>query len=320
MKYQCTICGQIIDNGDRCPICGSDSSKIISVNENTEESITYRCLSCGRVFENKDLCPYCNGADLYDLTNDRLFNRNKVHNEDNFNDDSNDVDIDLVKEFSSSTKNDFGFDETFEDKEIILEKEPVVEEDDSNLIKDDVGENATITKVEDDVIYLNNNESEVKEELKNESLEESNDNFEDEIKEEKVENHDVQVDNDKPEIKHNESAEKNDEIKVEHHEVKTESITKAEEESDLTKLKTRRIDLTKDLIIKLFLLKENNDYEKELLKDELNILKQLLKDFDNSSIDSILDEKIKLNKEIFKLEKDSFNGFIDYLEESKRGK
>lgn len=313
MKYQCTVCGQIIDNGDVCPICGSDSSKIISVNENTEESVTYRCLNCGRVFENKDLCPFCNGADLYDLTNDRLFNRNKVHNENNFDDESSDEDIDLVKEFSSSAKNDFGSDETFEDKEIILEKEPEIKEDDSNLIKDDVGENATITKVEDDVIYLNNYADEAKEEPNNESLEKLNDDFEDEIKEVKEEVHNEEIEN-------NELKVENEESEIIHHQIKTETLNKDEEESDLDKLKARRIDLTKDLIIKLFLSKDNNDEVNDLLKDELNILKQLLKDFDESSIESILDEKCKLNKEIFKLEKDSLNGFIEYLEESKRGK
>ena len=75
MKYQCLVCGQIIDQNDVCPICGSDSSKIVELGDNIETT-TYRCLSCGRIFENKDVCPFCGGEELFDLTHDKMFNRN----------------------------------------------------------------------------------------------------------------------------------------------------------------------------------------------------------------------------------------------------
>ena len=109
MKYQCTVCGQIIDRDDVCPICGSDSSKIISLGEDTQESVTFRCLSCGRVFEDKDVCPYCGGEELYDLTHDNLFNRNKnkPKNDDvvdvsSSTEDSSSDDFDLLGEFTKA--------------------------------------------------------------------------------------------------------------------------------------------------------------------------------------------------------------------------
>ena len=51
MKFQCSVCGQIINTNESCPICGSNKDKIISLGDD-ENSVTYRCLSCGRVFEN----------------------------------------------------------------------------------------------------------------------------------------------------------------------------------------------------------------------------------------------------------------------------
>ena len=35
--YKCKICGQIIDNNNICPFCGSDSSNIIEIEETIEK-------------------------------------------------------------------------------------------------------------------------------------------------------------------------------------------------------------------------------------------------------------------------------------------
>ena len=29
MKYKCLVCGQIIDNPDKCPVCGAGPDKIV---------------------------------------------------------------------------------------------------------------------------------------------------------------------------------------------------------------------------------------------------------------------------------------------------
>lgn len=124
MKYQCTVCGQIIDNGETCPICGSDHSKIIEIGDEKEESTTYRCLSCGRVFENKDMCPFCGGEELYDLTHDKMFNRNDAKRA------GSGLTQEILTNFMSEpTEKE---EEKFEDKSIDLTKitkeEPKVEE------------------------------------------------------------------------------------------------------------------------------------------------------------------------------------------------
>ncbi len=303
MKYQCTVCGQIIDRDDVCPICGSDSSKIISLGEDTQESVTFRCLSCGRVFEDKDVCPYCGGEELYDLTHDNLFNRNKnkPKKDDTIDvtpteeDSSSDDDFDLLGEFTKSTKgqND---EETFEDKEIVLEKEEPEVVDDSTVIKDDPFLNTVI-----DV-----------EEKKEEPVEEKT-----EVQEEKEEViepviHEEEKDVIEPTLE--------EEIEVED-EFKKDLLSK-KEESDETSLdlKVRRVDLTKDLIIKLFLELENeeNEEKEKFLKEELGILSKLSSDFDSKSIEELLDEKEEINKEIFDNEKDPFNGYVLYLESSKK--
>ncbi len=295
MKYQCTVCGQIIDRDDVCPICGSDSSKIISLGEDTQESVTFRCLSCGRVFEDKDVCPYCGGEELYDLTHDNLFNRNKNKNKSldssiitsNDQEESSSDDFDLLGEFTKSAKgqND---EEVFEDKEIILEKEEPEIVDDSTVIKDDPFLNTEINveEIKEEDVEEPVQVEEVKEETKEELIEPS-------LEEE------IEVDD----------------------EFKKDLLSKKEEINETSlDLKVRRIDLTKDLIIKLFLeLEEDESEEKEkFLKEELDILSKLSTEFDSKTVSSILEEKDELNKEIFDNEKDPFNGYVLYLESTKK--
>ena len=304
MKYQCTVCGQIIDRDDVCPICGSDSSKIISLGEDTQESVTFRCLSCGRVFEDKDVCPYCGGEELYDLTHDNLFNRNKnkpkssddIVDVSSSTEDSSSDDFDLLGEFTKAAKGQNDEEEVFEDKEIKLEKEEPEVVDDSTVIKEDPFLNAVI-----DV-----------EEKKEEPVEEEV--IEEEVKVEEPVHEETKHEEEFIEPALEEEIEVDDEFKKD-------LLSKKEEVNETSlDLKVRRIDLTKDLIIKLFLeLEEEENEEKEkFLKEELGILSKLSSEFDLKSVESILKEKNELNEEIFENEKDPFNGYVLYLESTKK--
>lgn len=66
MKYKCQVCGQIIDNNEMCPFCGSDSSQIVPLDGQVKKG-HYRCLVCGRETDNGDFCPYCGSQRLYNL-------------------------------------------------------------------------------------------------------------------------------------------------------------------------------------------------------------------------------------------------------------
>src|SRR5574344_1347488 len=66
MKYKCLVCGQIIDNNEMCPFCGSDSSQIVPIDFQGKKG-HFRCLVCGRETENGDYCPYCGSQRLYNL-------------------------------------------------------------------------------------------------------------------------------------------------------------------------------------------------------------------------------------------------------------
>ena len=298
MKYQCTVCGQIIDRNDVCPICGSDSNKIITLNDSEEQSITYRCLSCGRIFEDKDLCPFCGGEELFDLTNDKIFNRNMnnptkpavdlthIPTKEELESEQEEVKeepVDILASFQEP-------DEVFPEKEIVIDTPKKVEvkeeikEEDPTLIIEDPFANSDIIKeepVKEEPLFVKSlDEEESKEEL---------------VKEE------VPVQND-----------------IVEHVLET----KVEEEKDesLLDLKLNRLDLTKDLIIKLFVMDEENldDEEKDrlhyLLHHEIEILKKLDSNFDNVTVDDILETKNQLNETIFEKEKDPFNGHVLFLE------
>lgn len=66
MKYKCQVCGQIIDNNEMCPFCGSDSSQIIALDQQSKKG-RYRCLVCGRETDNGEYCTYCGSQRLYNL-------------------------------------------------------------------------------------------------------------------------------------------------------------------------------------------------------------------------------------------------------------
>lgn len=169
MKYQCLVCGQIIDQNDVCPICGSDSSKIVELGDNIETT-TYRCLSCGRIFENKDVCPFCGGEELYDLTHDKMFNRN---------DKKEEAPKPKIEEEPMNLFSDFNNEEEFEDKPVSMDNqtfypkeeekevktEEVKEEADPTLITDDEFENSDIIVSDDYNVETNSNDNvEAKEE------------------------------------------------------------------------------------------------------------------------------------------------------------
>lgn len=186
MKYQCTVCGQIIDTNESCPICGSDSSKIMEVGE-TNNPTMFRCLNCGRVFENAEECPYCQGTELYDLTHDEIYDKNKNKKEE-------------VKEKEDDSLSLFlkEAEETFEDKPVDVSKvetpkeedigEPLFEEDDSSLIKDDLFDNSDVLIHED--------KKEEKEEIKEVPAPFVNELFEEpvtSVSEEKVEPEEIET-------------------------------------------------------------------------------------------------------------------------------
>lgn len=162
MKYQCLVCGQIIDQNDVCPICGSDSSKIVELGDNIETT-TYRCLSCGRIFENKDVCPFCGGEELFDLTHDKMFNRN---------DKKEEAPKVKIEEEPMNLFSDFDNKEEFEDKPVSIDnqafyhveeekevKEEPKEEVDPTLITDDEFENSDIIVSDDYNVETNESEN-----------------------------------------------------------------------------------------------------------------------------------------------------------------
>ncbi len=293
MKYQCTVCGQFSNRSDVCTCCGVGGDKIITVNDSGESNATLRCVSCGRVFDNKDVCPFCGGEDLYDLTNDRVFNRNKVNKEDKKEISNFDDDFNLLDGFNNSIKNDFKDEETFQDQVINLEHREEKEEDLDAILDEDINENITLNEDE------SNDDLEEKE---NESFEEVKEKVEENVLSSEEENLNEENFDLEERLDLNEESPK-------------------EEDNSLLDLKIKRIDLTKDLIIKLFMKKENNDDPKykELLENEISILNKLNKSFENEDISSILEEKDELNKKLFDLEKDDpFNGYILFLESSKK--
>ncbi len=78
MKYKCLVCGQIIDNNEMCPFCGSDSSQIVPI-ESEGKVGHYRCLVCGRETENGDYCPYCGSQRLYNLDSRKVENTTSIN-------------------------------------------------------------------------------------------------------------------------------------------------------------------------------------------------------------------------------------------------
>lgn len=78
--YKCKICGQIIDNKNICPFCGSDSSNIIEIEETIEEKKNkekYYCLNCGHELDSNEYCEFCGASKDYIIEKseyDKIFN------------------------------------------------------------------------------------------------------------------------------------------------------------------------------------------------------------------------------------------------------
>jgi len=99
MKYKCQVCGQIIDNNEMCPFCGSDSSQIVPLDGQVKKG-HYRCLVCGRETDNGDFCPYCGSQRLYNLDTQQTEDTKSVPIMDN------DVSVEKVEASSEEVKED----------------------------------------------------------------------------------------------------------------------------------------------------------------------------------------------------------------------
>lgn len=78
MKYKCLVCGQITDNNEMCPFCGSDSSQMVPIDSEGKTG-HYRCLVCGRETENGNYCPYCGSQRLYNLDSRKVENTTSIN-------------------------------------------------------------------------------------------------------------------------------------------------------------------------------------------------------------------------------------------------
>jgi len=297
MKFQCTVCGQMIEQNDCCPICGSDSSKIIELGDESSAA-SYRCLSCGRIFENKDMCPYCGGEELFDLTHDCMFNRNEKKEKEETN-KVEEESIDLFSQkYEESEINPIQEEDKFDDVPVDVSKyeekvEEVKEEevDNSTLISDD--ENNTEITIEEE----NEPVLETKEE-NSESIENDENPF--------LSEEDVKVE---------ENEDKIEEVKFEE--------TKKEESNVLTQnnisLSSKRSLGQISLLYSLIIAKDNVSTPLEV-KKELNILIDELKlelKKENSLLltDDLIEafnNLIKIDEEVFNENKTPYNGYILY--------
>ncbi len=117
MKYKCLVCGQIIDNNEMCPYCGSDSSQIVPI-ESEGKTGHYRCLVCGRETENGDYCPYCGSQRLYNLDSRKVENTTSINiqnSEENHKPEVNESE--KYEHVHYENKNSFFFDKPAEVKE-----------------------------------------------------------------------------------------------------------------------------------------------------------------------------------------------------------
>ncbi len=294
MKYQCTVCGQIINQNDVCPICGSDGDKIIALGDE-EDSTTYRCLSCGRVFENKDVCPFCGGEELYDLTHDKMFNRNDVKKEES----KVDAEEDSIDLFSSN----FEDEEKFEDKPVDISKVEIKEEkkEEENNKKDEVEEDefSIISDDEYDNSDIIVHESErVEEEEANDSEENSESLLDENLmsldsdlasKEAKDEN----STNEEPLLDENDAELANpfDDLPFEKEveEVEDEEIGDLKEEIEEEEINLE--DDTKEV-------KQEEIHEETPLYVEENVSSTIEKDIDNEELTSLKEKRQEINDQI----------------------
>lgn len=302
MKYQCTVCGQIIDQNDVCPICGSDGEKIIALGDE-KEATTYRCLSCGRVFENKEVCPFCGGEELYDLTHDKMFDRNKKDEPQKEEVKEEDEEMDLFS-------NDFSSEEEFDNKPVDLSKVTIEEpqkeevkeeiiEDDSSLITDDDFSNSDIIvheaekEEEDNLVNLlsseENNETLIDESINDESLFETkeSENIEENINEEPLLNEeDIELSNPFDDL----PFEKEEEEKV----TPLDEEIKEVKEEVIEETKVEPLNLTSEPLEEV---KETNDERatsNEVVEEEKTIEKQEVKEEKDTSLSDLKEERNKI--------------------------
>ncbi len=296
MKYQCTVCGQIINQNDVCPICGSDGDKIIALGDE-EDSTTYRCLSCGRVFENKDVCPFCGGEELYDLTHDKMFNRNDVKKEES----KVDAEEDSIDLFSSN----FEDEEKFEDKPVDISKVEIkeekkeennkkdeVEEDESSIISDDEYDNSDIIVHESERVEEEeaNNSEENSESLLDENLMSlDSDLASEEAKDDNSVNEEPLLDENDAEL-----ANPFDDLPFEKEveEVKDEEIGDLEEE--VQEIEEEEINLEDDTKE----VKEEEIHEEIPLNVEENNSPIIEKEIDNEELTSLKEKRQEINDQI----------------------
>lgn len=296
MKYQCTVCGQIINQNDVCPICGSDGDKIIALGDE-EDSTTYRCLSCGRVFENKDVCPFCGGEELYDLTHDKMFNRNDVKKEES----KVDAEEDSIDLFSSN----FEDEEKFEDKPVDISKVEIkeekkeennkkdeVEEDESSIISDDEYDNSDIIVHESERVEEEeaNNSEENSESLLDENLMSLNSDLaSEEAKDENSVNEEPLLDENDAEL-----ANPFDDLPFEKEveEVKNEEIGDLEEE--VQEIEEEEINLEDDTKE----VKEEEIHGEIPLNVEENNSPTIEKEIDNEELTSLKEKRQEINDQI----------------------
>lgn len=296
MKYQCTVCGQIINQNDVCPICGSDGDKIIALGDE-EDSTTYRCLSCGRVFENKDVCPFCGGEELYDLTHDKMFNRNDVKKEES----KVDAEEDSIDLFSSN----FEDEEKFEDKPVDISKVEIkeekkeennkkdeVEEDESSIISDDEYDNSDIIVHESERVEEEeaNNSEENSESLLDENLMSlDSDLASEEAKDENSVNEEPLLDENDAEL-----ANPFDDLPFEKEveEVKDEGIGDLEEE--VQEIEEEEINLEDDTKE----VKEEEIHGEIPLNVEENNSPTIEKEIDNEELTSLKEKRQEINDQI----------------------
>ena len=128
MKYKCLVCGQIIDNNEMCPYCGSDSSQIVPIDSQGKTG-HYRCLVCGRETENGDYCPYCGSQRLYNLDSRKVEDTSSI-NIQNGEENSSDkpVEHQPYEHVHYENKNSFLFDRPIE----ATQAQPIFDEKENN--------------------------------------------------------------------------------------------------------------------------------------------------------------------------------------------
>ena len=274
-------------------------------------------------FENKEVCPFCGGEELYDLTHDKMFDRNKKDEPQKEEVKEEDEEMDLFS-------NDFSSEEEFDNKPVDLSKVTIEEpqkeevkeeiiEDDSSLITDDDFSNSDIIvheaekEEEDNLVNLlsseENNETLIDESINDESLFETkeSENIEENINEEPLLNEeDIELSNPFDDLPfEKEEEEKVTPLDEEIKEVKEEVIEETKVEPlNLTSEPLEEVKETNDeRVTSNEVVEEEKTIEKQEVKEEKDTSLSDLKEERNKIIDKILILSILNNKNDLSLEK-----------------